>query len=390
MSFLTGSVTYFRFRVDGPPPGLFDSTHLEALNSRAAGRSRLASADGIEIGWSAGDSILDTDFTLEKNVYPGHLLFELRIDTDRLPADRLKAYYQVELKALAANNPSGLPSARQKREAKEAARDRLEAESKDGRFRKQKCIPVMWSSERREVLFGASSLTHLDLFTSLFQQTFGRELKPVTAGEAAFQWAETHDSTRATEDASPSPFVVSLANRDIAWIADDKNRDWLGNEFALWLWWHLENDADTIKLADGSDATAMIARKLRLDCPRGMSGRDGFAHEGPSRLPEAKRAIQGGKLPRSLGLTVVRHDDQFEFTLQPEMMSVGSCRMPSAPDDIAESRARAEWRLGAVSDLIDTIDGLYGVFLAIRLSAKWADTLGRMQKWLVRGERIAA
>jgi hypothetical protein len=31
--------------------------------------------------------------------------------------------------------------------------------------------------------------------------------------------------------------------------------------------------------------------------------------------PEARRAIQSGKLPRKVGLTVVRHDQQYELTL---------------------------------------------------------------------------
>ena len=49
------------------------------------------------------------------------------MDTDKIPGDLLRAYYAVELKALSKNNPSGFASARQKREAKEIARDRLEA-----------------------------------------------------------------------------------------------------------------------------------------------------------------------------------------------------------------------------------------------------------------------
>ena len=36
--------------------------------------------------------------------------------------------------------------------------------------------------------------------------------------------------------------------------------------------------------------------------------------------------------------------------------------------------------------MVETLDGLYSAFLAVRLGAGWADTLGRMQRWVGRGE----
>ena len=44
----------------------------------------------------------------------------------------------------------------------------------------------------------------------------------------------------------------------------EESRDFLGNEFLLWLWYTLENETDTLKLADGSEATLMLARTLTL------------------------------------------------------------------------------------------------------------------------------
>jgi len=103
MGFLNGRVTAQRFRVDGPPPRLFTDEHLERLDHFRAGRDRIASIDGIECGWTAGGHILDTAFEPEKNIVNDALLFELRIDTDKLPSDLLKAYIEVELKAIVAD-----------------------------------------------------------------------------------------------------------------------------------------------------------------------------------------------------------------------------------------------------------------------------------------------
>ena len=89
------------------------------------------------------------------------------MDTDRLPGALLKAYYEADLAALSRDDPSGFASAKQKREAKESARDRLEAEAKDGRFKRRKCTPVLWDRAANEVLFGATSTTHVDRLAEL-------------------------------------------------------------------------------------------------------------------------------------------------------------------------------------------------------------------------------
>src|SRR5436309_9003489 len=126
MGFLAGRVSFLRFRVDGPSPGLFGPDHLEKLSGHAIGRQQAASKDGTEVGWIAGDDILDLGFDLAKNVIADTLHFALRLDTQKLPADLLRAYARAELQALAAENPSGRPSLKQKKEAREAARQRLE------------------------------------------------------------------------------------------------------------------------------------------------------------------------------------------------------------------------------------------------------------------------
>ncbi len=387
MGFYTGRTTLFRFRVDGPNPGTFGDEHIERLVEHQAGRQRIASADGVEVGWTAGDHILDTDFQLAKNIINDTLHFELRIDVDKLPNDLMRAYYSVELKALAKDNKSGLPSAKQKREAKENARERLELEAKDGRFRKRKCIPVLWDAASNELWYGATSLTHLERLTSLFQQTFGCQLEAITAGTRAYQLAELHQRTRGVDDSSPSAFIPGVTPDDVAWIADESSRDFLGNEYFLWLWYQSDGETDTLKLADKSEATFMIARTLTLECPRGQTGHETITHEGPSRLPEAKRAIQSGKLPRKLGLTIVRHDHQYELTLHAETLAVGSAKVPNPEEE--NPRARLEERASQLRHLVETLDLMYDAFGQQRFTKGWAETLPRMQKWLAKEERRA-
>lgn len=387
MSFLKGNVTYLRFKADKAAPPLFGDEHVELLRDHAAGRQKIASADGVEIGWAAGDSILDTEFALEKQIVNDALLFDLRVDTDKPPADLLKAYYEAEVKALAKANPSGLPSAKQKREARETARERIEHEAKDGRFRKRKCTPVMWDRTTNEVLFGATSLTNVDRFMSLFEQTFGTGLFAITSGvlsqlDGPHALARFHGE-QAGMVASPTPsrFIPGVTPDDVSWIADEDSRDWLGNEFLLWLWYTADTHTDTLN-CDGGEIVFMFRGGLAVECPRGQTGHDTFSTEGPTQLPEARKAIQAGKLPRKAGLTLVRVGDQFDLVLSAETLGVSSARLPPPDDGVTDHRARLEHRVTAVRDLVKTVDDLYGNFLALRLASGWAEVLKEMQAWL--------
>jgi hypothetical protein len=385
MGFYSGRATFSRYRVAGRPPKMFTEEHLARLAEHASGRQRMVSGDGVEAGWSAGNHILDTEFELAKNIINDQLFFCLRLDTVKLPSDLMRAYYAIDLAALAKHNPSLKPSARQKREAKESARDRLEHEAKDGRYTKRKAIECVWDCKTGELLFGSTSVSQIDRLLILFKQTFGHNFEAVTAGRRAFDLAEVHNRTRNVDDATPQPFVPGLSPTDVAWVLDEASRDFIGNEFLLWLWYQCDDESAEFKLLDGSEATVFMARTLTLECPRGQTGHETITHEGPTRLPEAMRAIQSGKMPRKCGLTVVRHDVQYEFTLHAESLAVSGAKIPVPEEE--DDRARLEARAQQIRDLIETLDLLYDAFGQVRFSTDWPKELAKMQKWLSRERR---
>jgi hypothetical protein len=384
MGFFSGRVTFARYRVQGPPPRTFTPEHLERLAARAAGKQRLAAADGVEVGWTAGDHLLDTSFDLAKNVVDDALHFAFRLDSRKLPSDLLRAYTALEVQALAATNPSGLPSAHQKKEARQTARERLEEEARDGRFLRRKLCPLLWDARSNELLVGTTAATVTDRLRTLFEQTFGVGFEPLGAGRLAFQLAKFRSATRLVDDAAPSPFLPGVSPSELAWSADEADRDFLGNEFLLWLWFMLD-ETDTIPLGDRDEAAVLLTRTLLLECPRGQTGRESISSDGPTHLPEARRAVQAGKLPRKVGLVVVRHDQQYELTLQAETLAVGAARLP-APE-AGEERARLEERVGQLRHLIETLDLLYDAFCRVRLSGDWPKEMARLQKWLQRDDR---
>lgn len=380
MGFLSGRVTFARFRVGGRPPRMFGPEHLESLAAHAVGKQRVADKDGIQVGWTGGDHVLDTKFDLAKNIVNDALCFGFRIDQEKLPSDLLRAYTAIELAALATGKPSG----RQKREARENARERLEAEAKDGRFIRRKVIDLFWDAPSNELLVGSTSVSMLDRLLPHFERTFERKLAPITSGNLAFSLAEAREQTRGVDDASPTAFVPGGSSEEYAWLPDEASRDFVGNEFLLWLWYTLDHETDTIALSDGSEVVGMLARTLTLECPRGQTGRETITSEGPSKLPEAKRAVQAGKLPRKCGLTLVRHDLTYELALHAETLAVASAKLPPPAEE--EDRARLEERVTRIRHLIESLDLLYDAFGQRRFSETWSKELGKMRKWLARGE----
>jgi hypothetical protein len=385
MGFFSGRVAFTRYRVVSRSKTQFGQEHLDRLAAHAIGRQRVAAADGVEAGWIAGDHILDTRFERAKNIVDDTLQFALRVDRQQVPSDLLRAYTQVELEGAAAANPSGIPSSRQKRQARAAARARLEQEANDGRFLRRKAYPLVWDAQSRELLVGSTAVTVIDRLHTLFGQTFGVSFERLGAGDQAFRLAELRQQTRSVDDAAPAAFVPGVSPQVIAWLPDEASRDFLGNEFLLWLWFALDTEADALTLADESEVTAMLARRLVLECPRGQTGRQSITSDGPASLPEARRALQTGKLPRQAGLTLVRHDRQYELTLHAESLAVTGAKLPAV--EAQDEQARREERVGLLRHLVETLDLLYDAFGHRRLGNDWTRELRRIQKWIKQEER---
>lgn len=383
MGFLNGRITYVRYRVSGPSPLPFGDEVLEQVQLHAIGRHGAAeSTDGVSIGWAGGDHVLDVSFDLGKNILNDALHLSIRLDTDKIPGSLLRAYTKIETDARAQMNPSGYPTKAQRQEAKEAARIRAEAEAADGRFRRLAHYPVLWDGQSGVLYAGTTSNSVLDRLQTLFRETFDRTLEPITAGSLAYSLAEARGQQRSVEDFGPVGFVGDGAGySSVAWAEHDaSSRDFWGNEFLVWLWHTLQTDGDTLALPDGSEVTVMVAKTLTLDCPRGETGRDCLTNEGPTRLPEAFRALQAGKIPRKAGLILIRHGAQYELTLQAETLAVSGANLPKV-----EGAKGAEAQLARIDHLrhlVETLDLLYDAYGRRRTGPEWNGELGRIRRWL--------
>jgi hypothetical protein len=388
MGFLSGRATFTRYRVGGDSPLPFGDEVLELARKHLVGQHGSAEAsDGISTGWAGGDHVLDLTIDLGKNVLNDALHMAIRIDADKVPGSLLRAYTQMEIQARAQMNPSGFATKAQKEEAKEAAKARAAAEAADGRFRRHNHYPILWDGRTQTLYAGTNSSSVLERLQILFRETFDRTLEPITAGSLARSMSIDASKDHGAEAAilSMSPIALRAAEETpaVAWTGDDPTSlDYLGNEFLLWIWHALQNDGETLKLSDGSEATVMLAKTLTLDCPRGETGRDQLTDDAPARLPEAFRALQAGKLPRKAGMVLVRHGAQYELTLQAETLAVSGAALPKPDDDGLSKHDQRMARIDSLRHLAGSLDLLFQAYLLRRTGAGWADELGRIRRWL--------
>ena len=150
-------------------------------------------------------------------------------------------------------------------------------------------------------------------------------------------------------------------------------------------------ESDTIKLADDSEVTLMLARTLTLECPRGQTGHETITQRGadaaaggaagdPERQAAAEGRADAGPAQRAVRVDPARRDAGGRRRRR--------CRRPTR----ASPSRGPSWTSGPTrsADLIETLDLLYDAFGQKRFGKEWEAELPGMQKWLKREERRAA
>jgi hypothetical protein len=372
------------FRVGGEQPRQFGLEHVKTLEHFAIGQTETSSLEQADVGFLAGGHLFDLDFDLEKNVIGDAFHCGVRIDNNQIPAAVRKAWLQIELAALTADNPSGRPTKLQRQEAKEAVAARCEEECKAGKFRRMQQFPVLWDAREGILYFGGTSIAAIEQCCDLLSRAFEIELGRLTAGRRAQEWAAAAKRRKALDEVTPSVLRSGDASADIAWWNNESgNFDFLGNEFLLWLWWRWETQSDTIPLSDDSEVTGMFARTLSLQCPRDESGKETITAVSPVHLPEAAQAIRTGKLPRKAGLILVRHGQQYELTLQAETFAISGAKIRTEEaKEMAEGQGIREQRVESVCGLHETVALLFHAFCEQRIGKNWPGELEYIRRWL--------
>jgi hypothetical protein len=376
MGFASGSITFRRFAVSGKVPG--HDAILDALAAHAWKPNEFGVPDEVEYGWCGSRHVLDGRFSYEHNVFAECFHFALRLNVNKVPGDIRKAWQAQEEEAVAATNPSGFLSKKQRMDVRELIRAKVDEAMKSGRYVKARAIPILWDLESG-VLYTNVPAGHLDKLHEIFERSFSLQLREMTAGDLAMS---AMGDVGAWEDLRSTKFVSGPEGQsqqpEYPWVAKSADpKGFLGNEFLLWLWWRGDVDNGTV-----GDASFIIDRKLNMACAYGQTGADAFAGDGPNRMPEALKALAQGKVPRRLGLILETGGMQAEFQLHAETFAVAGLKLPQV-DEAESARALFEERVAMLRKTCAGIDALYGRFLADRRKA-WDGTVRGIRTWIAR------
>jgi hypothetical protein len=337
--------------------------------------------------------VLDAQFSFEHNVFADALHFALRIDTNKVPGELKKAWELMEAEAVAAENPSGFISKNQKKDVKESIRKKIEDELRSGHFRRSKLLPVLWDLPSKTVYSSASGKS-FEKLAEIFQRTVGLDLVPVSAGSLGLSVSEDKGKRRDYEDFRPTRFVQGPDGEgqqpEYPWVLKGPEpKDFLGNEFLLWLWHEADSRTGIIATPDAGDVTIYIDRLLDLDCAYGQTGRDVLKGDGPSRMPEARDALRSGKLPRKAGMIIDANRQQYSFTINAEQLSFSGTKLPDV-EEAENPRVEFEERVSLMRDLCGAIDGLFETFLKLRGSSGWEGHVNGVRRWIMQPVKTAA
>ena len=393
MGFASGSISFRRFLVQGQQPKAFDQAILDKLESHTLQQGEFGVPEEVEYGWCGGRHVLDAKFGFEHNIFVDALSCAMRVDTNKMPGELKKAYQIIEEEAAAANNPSGFISKQQKKDVKDIVRKKIEEDLKSGRFRRSKLVPLLWDLPST-TMFSPVGSSQLEKLCELWERTFESTIEPLSSGELALRYLAEKGKRREYEDARPTRFVPGPEGEgqmpDYPWTAKGPQpKDFMGNEFVLWLWHRIETEGGIIKAEGAGEVSVVIDQSLDLECAFGQTGKDNLKGDGPTRMPEALDALRSGKMPRKVGMILETGGKQFQFTLNAESLGCSGVKMPEV-EEAENPRVVFEERIVMLRDLCKAIDGLFYTFLKLRASSAWESQTGNIRKWILQIAKHAA
>ena len=383
-------MSFARFRVSGGPKAISERV-LEDLRDHAIAAPGVGAPPEVQAGWVAGRHVLDTELDADAVVFGDQLVFGLRVDTNRLPAELRRAYRAMAFAEAESNGEKGGAARRgaTRADADERSREALAT----GRFVRSRLLGVVWDVGRRLLLAPAFAETLSSVLCDHFRATFDASLEKLSSGGIASEWFSTAGRSRDYEDLSPSPFTEAPpaaepeANRPlevptVPWSFPDRAaRDFLGNEFLIWLWSRVELGDGMIETRRGAVGVA-FDRALDMDCAWDVTGRQSLRATGPLRLPEARVALRHGKWPRKAGLVVAVGAEHWDLVLQGDRFLVTGVRVPRPETPPVSRRERVEERVRSLITLDETMVALFRAFLEERADAGWSRERTRIRAWI--------
>ena len=314
-------------------------------------------------GWVTGRHLLDRNITAETATVAGRLRLTLAKAERKIPDALLRAECRMEdLAEMEVQGTDYLP--RPKRtEIKKEVMERLLPTMPPTLTG----IPTVYDGRENLLYAGATTDKQIDALVSIFKQTTGINLVPLTPETAALK-----RKGRSISDLDCTSFSPECP--------DPLAGGTIGMDFLTWLLFFFEARGGTI-VWQGEPAGVMIEGPLTFF----MEGQGAhlmvLRHGQPLVASEAKTALLGGKKLQRARVILAAGDEPWSATVDADTFVLRGLKLPRG--EALDPISRFEERILSLGRFRDLFLSLYDRFLDERIDmARWKETQREIHAWL--------
>ncbi len=373
MSIKSGSATFTRFYIsDDPVTEDFWSYVDEKLQAGAF--KGIEDGEEQAVGFASWEDYFDSAIPYGSYHKGEYAAFHFRTDQRKVPSAVLKQYVREAVQKYRSEHEDRAPSRGERKEIQENIQKALLSRA----FTQPSACEVVWNTEKKWMLLGATSEKTIELFLEYFEKHF--KLYPLPLFHA--HWAERLIPLNEHQKQALNS-LISIQSPE----AMEEGR-FLGREFMTWLWYFTENGKGVIQFGENREAEAHLGERLMLTLPNDGKERIVCTTQ-DTALIEARSALQQGKQVQEIQLLFRVADDEYLLTLDSALWAVKGVRMPKQLTDQDEEDADGQFleRMYFLEEISAILNALYARFLSERLSQEWeTSVLPAMKQW-IEGKR---
>ena len=157
--------------------------------------------------------------------------------------------------------------------------------------------------------------------------------------------------------------------------------EFIGEEFATWLYWRSETNSGKMKLDGVEEFELWFEAPVELVCDFGEATTVALKGGTPLESPEARQALRENKLISKAALRLLWRNQTFTFGFRAQSFAVAGLKVPVPPN--AAPADYLHLRLEILQEFEAFFQKVFEAFLKLRLTDKaWTQERKRMADWV--------
>lgn len=387
-----GGLTAYRAQSTVDP---FAAEFVDALAAHRFRTIENAASEETSTGWITPEDPTGDTFAIADMDAGNAIWLRVRQDSKRLPAIMLDQHVALRERAL------GRPL--RKKEMREL-RGELVSQLLPRILPSSTNVDALFWPDQRLVLLLSTSKTVRDAFGSLWAATFGAAVDRLDAPALAIEilppernqalrdlqptrWRNVVSTTTVTvrtgdgrEASAPIEDLTAMAQGGFEF---DSTFGFLGEEFLLWLWWHVERGGGSFDVGPDASVDVSITDLLTF-APKHQDDTEQTLRRGmPTRTPEARAALRSGHRLARARMLIAEGEHTWELTLHGDGLACASVKLPADQEDAETQADRNADRAANWLRIAQIKRELFSWFVAVRFDAnRWPEIAAQISTWM--------